>query len=142
MVKINQINTSEDLERAFTIREQVFVIEQNVAPEIEYDEFESGSIHYLALVDDKAAGTARWRRTENGIKLERFAVLEEYRGQKVGAALLSRALQDVIPLNPKKIYLHAQVQVIPFYEKFGFAAEGDEFIEADIRHRVMVYRPA
>lgn len=138
MLKIEKIESEETLQQAFEIRRQVFVIEQNVDPAEEYDEFETGSQHYIALWNDTPVGTARWRKTENGHKLERFAVLEEARANKVGKSLLLQCLKDV----PKggMIYLHAQVQVIPFYEKSGFEAIGEEFIEAEIRHRKMIYK--
>jgi predicted GNAT family N-acyltransferase len=142
MVNVHKITGKEELEQAFAIRQQVFVIEQNVAPEEEYDVYESSSQHYLAEINGQPAGTARWRQTDKGIKLERFAVLEQYRDMKVGSALLKAALADVLPLKPAKAYLHAQVQVIPFYEKHGFVTEGEEFIEAEIRHKLMVYKGA
>jgi predicted GNAT family N-acyltransferase len=87
----------------------------------------------MATIDDLPIGTARWRFTENGIKLERFAVLEEYRDKGAATALLKEVLNDVLKEN-KPVYLHAQVQVVGFYEKFGFKPVGDEFVEADIRH--------
>ncbi|EIM74571.1 N-acetyltransferase GCN5 [Nitritalea halalkaliphila LW7] len=80
------IQSPEDLKRAFEIREKVFVIEQEVAPEEEYDAFEDSSRHFLALLEGKAIGTARWRKTENGVKLERFAVLREARNAGAGSA--------------------------------------------------------
>ncbi len=123
------------------IRDVVFVEEQAVSPEEEYDEFENTSRHFLALLDGVPAGTARWRRTENGIKLERFAVKKEFRGFGVGKALVDAVLSDVNPgANAgTRIYLHAQLHAIPFYAGSGFEAFGEEFIEADIRHRKMQY---
>ena len=121
------------------IRNRVFIEEQAVSPEEEYDEFEEESRHFLAIMNGEAAGTARWRKTEKGIKLERFAVLKEFRGKGVGRALVQAVLQDVMEMvsQPGLIYLHAQVQAIPFYTKLGFEASGPEFSEADIRHRKM-----
>jgi predicted GNAT family N-acyltransferase len=122
---------------AFEIRRKVFVEEQNVPAEEEFDDFEKIATHYLAMMEDIPAGTARWRYTDNGIKLERFAVLKEYRNQKVGSELLKAVLGDVIPLR-QLIYLHAQVQAVPFYKRHGFEKEGDMFSECDIDHYVMV----
>jgi predicted GNAT family N-acyltransferase len=138
MLLVKKIEDEVTLKKAFEIRQKVFVEEQQVDPELEYDEYEEGSTHYLALLDGIPVGTARWRKTEKGIKLERFAVLEEAREKGVGNCLLKQCLADI----PKQgiIYLHAQVQVIPFYERSGFVAEGEEFIEADIRHRKMVLK--
>ena len=85
-MKINvKIITSEnDLKIAFTIRKKVFVEEQKVPENIEWDEFEYSANHVLAYIQDKPAGTARWRRTQKGMKLERFAVLPEFRFCGVG----------------------------------------------------------
>jgi predicted GNAT family N-acyltransferase len=138
MIKVRRIDSGTDMGAAFAIRQKVFVDEQKVDPHLEYDEYEGTSVHYLASIDDLPVGTARWRETDNGVKLERFAVIKEYRDTGVGTALLVRVLADVEALS-KPIYLHAQVQVVSFYEKFGFQAVGNEFVEADIRHYKMIY---
>lgn len=124
----------------FEIRTKVFVEEQQVDRSEEFDGFESGSLHYLGSWDGKPAGTARWRFTEKGIKLERFAVLKEFRNKGVAAAVLQQVLADVIPFK-KRIYLNAQVTAIGFYERFGFKKEGPMFVEANIDHFVMTYNP-
>ena len=125
------------MEIANEIRRTVFVVEQQVSREEEYDSFEESSIHYLVYVDEEPAGTARWRITKDGIKLERFAVLKEYRNSGAGTAVLKQVLKEVKPLG-KKIYLNAQITAINFYLKENFVTEGDEFIEANIRHYKMV----
>jgi len=125
---------------AFEIRQKVFVIEQEVDEREEYDEFEPTSIHYLVFVNEEPVGTARWRITENGIKLERFAVLKESRNAKAGRTVLLKVLEDVIPLE-KKIYLNAQVTAMKFYEREGFVAEGEMFMECNIKHFRMRYNP-
>lgn len=122
------------------IRYTVFVIEQKVDEAEEYDEFEPECPHFLAFTDGTPAGTARWRKTEKGYKLERFAVLESVRKYGVGSALVKAVLAEVLPIsNGKPIYLHAQAHALPFYQKLGFEAFGDEFIEAEIVHRAMKY---
>jgi predicted GNAT family N-acyltransferase len=123
---------------AFEIRRKVFVEEQHVSREEEYDQFENSSTHYLVYDDDKPVGTARWRKTDKGIKLERFAVLKESRNAGAGKAILEKVLEDVMKLD-EKIYLHAQITAINFYLKAGFIIEGDEFVEANIRHYKMNY---
>ncbi|MBA3898761.1 MAG: GNAT family N-acetyltransferase [Bacteroidetes bacterium] len=122
---------------AFEIRRKVFVEEQNVPAEEEFDEFEEDSQHFLALLNDLPLGTARWRFTDYGIKLERFAVIKEYRNKNVGHALLTSVLEEVKPYN-KTIYIHAQVPALKFYERFGFIIKGALFIECDIEHYMMV----
>ncbi len=135
MLEIIRILSDEELQQAFSIRRIVFVEEQQVEERIEY-EFEEDSIHFLALKDGQAVGTARWRRTDKGIKLERFAVLAEHRSSGVGSALLKTILQD-IPNDVPYVYLHAQLSAIGLYAKFGFVPEGDQFEEAGIQHYKM-----
>jgi predicted GNAT family N-acyltransferase len=126
---------------AFQIREKVFVEEQHVPANEEYDEYDQTARHFLAYFNDVPCGTARWRYTDKGIKLERFAVLSEFRSQKVGSALVQHLLDDV-HLQPEAagmpIYLHAQLTAIPLYEKFGFRAMGEQFMECDIAHYKMM----
>ncbi|WP_080239762.1 GNAT family N-acetyltransferase [Spirosoma rigui] len=141
MIEILQISGPADLDVAFSIRRKVFVEEQNVSAEEEYDEFETTSTHFLARVDSVPCGTARWRRTSNGVKLERFAVLKEYRGQGVAKALVRAVLNDVFSQQPEpieRIYLHAQVSAMPLYAGFGFVPVGPVFDEAGIQHQKMV----
>ncbi len=134
-IELKLVESKNDLNHVFDIRRTVFVEEQKVDEREEYDEFEDLSKHILAKLDGKAVGAARVRRTINGVKLERFAVLEEARGKGVGAALVHKALQ--LCKNSSNVYLHAQIQVVDFYKKFGFVTEGEEFVEAGIRHYKM-----
>jgi predicted GNAT family N-acyltransferase len=137
---VEKITTEEGLQAAFQIRELVFVVEQEVDASEEYDEFEDSSIHFLAKLDGAHVGTARWRFTTNGVKMERFAVLQEARGQGVGQALVAAVLAD-INQHPdgkaQKKYLHAQIHAMPLYAKFGFQAVGDQFEECAILHYKM-----
>lgn len=124
------------LQQAFAIRHEVFVIGQNCPAELERDR-EEESTHFLATVNDKPAGAARWRKTDNGYKLERFAVLDQFRGFGVGQALVKAVLND-LPVDAHYIYLHAQTPAVPLYLKSGFETEGEEFEEAGIKHFKMV----
>ncbi|MCH6234762.1 GNAT family N-acetyltransferase [Cognataquiflexum rubidum] len=136
-ISVEKVVTKEQLKTVFGIREEVFVIEQEVDPAEEYDEFEDTSIHFLAKSKGEPAGTARWRFTDKGVKLERFAVLKPMRGKGVGFALVDAVVGD-IKLHPdskgKKLYLHAQLDAMPLYAKFGFQKVGDMFEECNIKH--------
>jgi predicted GNAT family N-acyltransferase len=142
MTTVEKISDLRDLDAAFTIREKVFVGEQNVPADAEYDQHDRAATtrHYLARVDGQPAGAARWRPTENGVKLERFAVLAEFRNHGVGAALVHRVLADVRAEAPEaaQVYLHAQLRAIPLYERTGFRKVGEMFEECDIQHYQMV----
>ena len=87
-------NDKKAFESCRKIRTDVFIIEQEVEEEEEFDEFEEESQHYLLMLEETVIGTARWRRTDKGVKLERFAILAAYRGNKYGELLLRRAIED------------------------------------------------
>ena len=137
-IEVQKISDNSELQTAWDIRKEVFVLEQNCPEEIEW-EFEEESIHFLAKLDGEAVGTARIRETENGFKLERFAVLGKARNRGVGSALV-QALLNELKDTKKKIYLHAQLTAAPLYAKFGFEPRGDNFWEADIEHVKMVWQ--
>ncbi len=134
---VEKITDKDSLSQAFKIRNLVFVLEQNVNESDEYDEFEEYSAHFLARLEGSPVGTARWRFTPKGVKLERFAVLKEARGKGVGQALVSAVLADIDSNTAsvgKTKYLHAQLTAIPLYEKFGFQKVGEMFEECAIQH--------
>lgn len=137
---VEKITDKSSQAEAFKIREIVFVFEQEVDPAAEYDEFEETATHFLAVLDGKAVGTARWRFTNYGVKMERFAVLKEARGKGVGQALVMAVLED-LKANPKSAdktkYLHAQLSAISLYSKFGFEKVGNIFEECNIQHYKM-----
>lgn len=126
------------LEAALAIRTTVFIIGQEVPHELEHDGMEEICTHYLLYSDNLPIGTARWRYSGNGIKLERFAILAEFRNAGYGEIILKKVLEDVIPLG-KKIYLHAQEDAVKFYMRNGFTSTSEAFWEAGIRHFQMEY---
>ncbi|MES2809526.1 MAG: GNAT family N-acetyltransferase [Bacteroidota bacterium] len=137
-IAVSRISDTETLEKVFAIRREVFVGEQNCPPELEW-EHEEESVHFIATVDGEPAGAARWRRTDKGHKLERFAVLKQFRGQGVAQAVVKAVLED-LPADADYIYLNAQIDAMGLYAKFGFVAEGPQFEEAGIQHFKMVKR--
>ena len=137
-IKIRIISSNEELKSAFLIRRKVFIFEQNVPENIELDNFDKNSTHILAYHKKKPIGTARWRRTNKGIKLERFAILKNYRYLHIGTSLVYFILNEL--KGEECIYLHAQEQVMTFYEKFNFEKTGTKFIEAGIKHWCMILK--
>ena len=138
MIEIKRIFFSDKIEmqNCFKIRKKVFVEEQNCDPKDEY-EFEEESTHYLLSKKNIPLATARYRKTENGIKMERFAVLKSERGKGYGLKILQQMILDLSCLKEIK-YLHAQVQVVEFYEKVGFKKIGEKFDEVGIMHYKMI----
>ena len=113
------------------IRERVFIDEQGVSPEQEWDSLDAGAIHFLAEEDDFAMGTARL--LPDGC-IGRVSVLKEWRGLKVGEALMNAAIAEAERRGLKQQTLTAQVHAARFYERLGFKPVSDEFIEAGIPH--------
>ena len=140
MITVKEITNKKDQKKAQEIRHEVFVIGQNVPADLEVDQYENEAIHYLAFLNNNPVGAARWRITDQGVKLERFAVLNEFRGRGIGSAMVKKILSD-IKRDPvagdKEIYLHAQLDAIPLYRKFGFVKYGNMFDEAGLLHYSM-----
>ena len=136
MIDVRKVSKQEDLEKVFAIRRKVFVEEQKCPPELEWSN-EDKSVHFLATCEGTPCGAARWRKTENGYKLERFAVLKEFRDKGVGLRLVKAVLAD-IPPDASNIYLNAQLSAVGFYEPLGFKPVGERFEEAGITHQQMV----
>ena len=117
------------------VREQVFVLEQNVPLAMEYDEADAASRHVLARGPaGEAIGTGRLLPDGH---VGRIAVLAEWRGKGVGRALMSRLLEAAGQAGHRQVTLNAQLSAAGFYRRFGFAEAGDEFIEAGIAHVTM-----
>ena len=138
MIHIKKITFENKIEmqKCFEIRKDVFVNEQQCDPKDEY-EFEEESTHYLLSEKNIPLATARYRKTENGIKMERFAVLKSKRGKGYGIKILKKMILDLSNSKLTK-YLHAQVQVVKFYEKVGFKKIGGKFDEVGIMHYKMI----
>lgn len=137
MIKIKKVLFNDkDIEKCFNIRKEVFVKEQKCDPKDEYEN-EEESIHFLLLDNNEPVATSRYRKTQFGIKMERFAVLASKRKKGYGLKILNFMIKDLS--NNKDIkYLHAQVQVVGFYEKVGFKKIGEQFDEVGIMHYKMI----
>ena len=139
-IKVRIVENAKEMEIVRDIRHRVFIVEQNVPQHVEVDQFEESSRYLLAALDGQFVGTARWRKTAKGTKLERFGVLQDKRTYGVGRALVEFMLEQV--KNEAVVYLHAQDHVISFYIKFGFQPIGEHFYEGGISHHEMVWKQA
>lgn len=125
----------EDQERLKQVREKVFVEEQQVPLELEWDGEDAEAIHLLALDTNlHPIGTARLLPSG---QIGRMAVIKEWRKQGVGSALLEQLLTEAKQVNYPELFLNAQLSALPFYEQLGFHAEGEVFHEAGIPHQRM-----
>jgi predicted GNAT family N-acyltransferase len=137
-----------DREACFAVRKEVFVGEQGVPEDIEYDAYDDGALHVLAVREDGAPlgtgrllyGEAAAAKTDGDLtvgSLGRLAVTREARGLGVGAALV-RAIEDAAHARGlAAVDLHAQTHALGFYERLGYVAYGAEFPDAGIPHRAM-----
>lgn len=133
---VRPVTTPSEMEACYTVRFAVFVDEQAVPAEEELDHYDPVALHLLAEQDGSVVGTARVVYLERTAKIGRVAVLKQYRGLGIGRALMLAAL-DQATRGCDLAILDAQVQVIPFYERLGFVAEGPVFLDAGIEHRRM-----
>tara|TARA_B100001175_G_C19421000_1_gene596079 strand:- start:734 stop:1150 length:417 start_codon:yes stop_codon:yes gene_type:complete len=134
-IKIKRVSSIEEHQNCLSIRKKVFIEEQGIPGDIEMDDDRVNATNFYALFAEECVGTARYRVTNNGIKLERFAVLKPYRNLGIGKALVKFILNT---LNDDEIYLHAQESVVDFYTLLGFEKIGKRFFEADIPHWKMI----
>lgn len=122
---------------AHKLRRDVFVHEQHVPPELEYDELDLTSVHYVTLVGGDLVAALRVIDLPEHQKISRFVVHAAYRGRGVGRRLLEHTIAALAELGHTRLYLEAQVSAIGFYERLGFAAYGPVYQDAGIDHRRM-----
>lgn len=135
---IRQASWGNDRTALALVRERVFVDEQSVPLELEWDGADERAEHLLAFdADQRPIGTARVLASG---QIGRMAVLAPWRGRGVGTALLREALRIALQPGRPQPFLHAQSSAYGFYLAQGFRPEGLELYEAGIPHRLMVFR--
>ncbi len=120
------------------IREAVFIAEQSIPAELEWDEDDLSAVHFLAVEGDYAVGTARL--LADG-EIGRVSVLKDWRGLRVGDKLLQAVIAHANSLGLREQKLSAQVHATAFYEHHGFRVVSGEFLEAGLPHVDMVRTP-
>lgn len=133
-IKFITTDWNSHIEQLKKIRDVVFIKEQNVPAELEWDEFDPQSTHFLALHSNQAIATARLK--PDG-QIGRMAVIKDYRNKGIGSQLLTNVLCEAGTRGYSMIYLHAQKNSIYFYEKFNFIRNGGGFMDAGIPHQAM-----
>ena len=122
-----------DIEKVYALRNEVFVVEQNVPPEIEIDEEDKHATHIIAEENGVAVGCARVI-FEDGGHIGRLAVKKEKRGQCIGKEVCRFIVGLCRERGCKRVWLNSQLHAVGFYEKLGFKRRGDTFFEAGIEH--------
>ena len=136
-LKIEIVKWIDGLSQLKNIREKVFIQEQKVTPQLEWDDMDEKAIHFLVFNDKAAIGCARAIVIKDHMQLGRMAVLKEYRGQGIGGALIEKAVTTAKLNQLSAIYISAQCHAIDFYKKFGFEVTSDIYLDAEIPHRDM-----
>lgn len=134
---IKVVSTDQEQNEAYRIRKVVFVDEQNVPMDLEIDEHEEASIHFIAYDGKDVVGASRLRFVGEYGKLERICVLKSYRGKSYGKKLIAKMEEEIINKGYKKAKLHAQTHAKEFYERLGYEVFSDEFMDAGIPHVAM-----
>ncbi|KFN04629.1 GNAT family N-acetyltransferase [Bacillus clarus] len=132
------VQTDEQLRDAFSVRKQVFVEEQRVSSEEEYDEFEEISKHVVIYDNDIPVGAGRFRVIDGIGKMERICVLASHRKKGIGKIIMGALEAYAKEESLSKLKLHAQTHAEVFYKKLGYITISDVFIEADIPHVIMI----
>ena len=132
---VRPVNWKAQRDQLHGVRRNVFIEEQHVPEELEWDDIDASCYHVLAFAaDGSAIGTGRL--SLDG-QIGRMAVLKEWRGQGVGSAILKYLLMLAQKEGHLTVRLHAQTHAMPFYAGHGFSASGPEFVEAGIPHVAM-----
>ena len=122
-------------DHAQALRIEVFVVEQGVPVELEWDEADEVSTHAVAY-DEEGLPVATGRLLPDR-HIGRMAVRKSARGQGIGAQVLRALLDEAKRLGYRELVLHAQTHAVEFYARHGFKLHGEEFMEAGIPHRMM-----
>jgi predicted GNAT family N-acyltransferase len=139
-ITIRRIADDAEREACYAVRMKVFVEEQGVPPWEEIDSYDDTAQHFLIEDNGVIVGTARLLDYGDGVgKIGRVAILPEYRGKGFGRDLMWYVMGAGFRLFHMLI-LDAQLPVIPFYERLGFEAEGEVFLDAGIEHRRMTMK--
>ena len=125
-----------DIDDARFVRLEVFVKEQNVPPELEWVDLDKVSKHVLIYEDEKCIATGRMYVEDNGVfHIGRVAVLKEWRGQYIGDMVMRALLNSAFYFEGASVVeISAQLTAVPFYERFGFVAFGNTYMDAGIEH--------
>jgi predicted GNAT family N-acyltransferase len=129
--QIKQVTWASHAAELTAVRQEVFVIEQEVAPDFEWDDIDASAVHLLAVADGMPVGCARIIEFK---KIGRMAVLKPWRGRGVGQALLKAAIDICKAHGSPVVRLTAQTHAITFYEQAGFTATSGVYQDANIPH--------
>jgi predicted GNAT family N-acyltransferase len=133
------VSWSDAAQQLSAVRRIVFVEEQKVPEELEWDGEDETAIHVLASdAQGTPVGTGRLLIHDQLGHIGRMAVTREWRGRGVGSAVLGLLIREIERIGLSGAFLNAQTYAVPFYERFGFLREGEEFLDAGMPHYRMI----
>lgn len=135
-IKVEVTEFESRLEAIRSVRERVFIDEQHIDRDLEWDDRDPLCKHALVTIADEPVATGRIDLQKNG-KIGRVAVLAEYRRRGLGRRIMEALENFANQQGLEKIWFHAQQSAIPFYLQLGYQTVGDEFMEAEIPHIIM-----
>lgn len=139
MLIIQSGNEPALIEQAKQVREIVFVQEQGIDESLEYDDLDDMCTHVVGLLDSEPVTTARLRPVDSTVgKVERVATIQSARGHGYGKDIMIEVERVAKRQGLVELRLGAQLTALPFYEKLGYEAFGDEFLDANLPHRMML----
>jgi len=135
------VTNDKELQGAFEVRREVFVEEQGISEDEEYDGYDRDALHIVVKDEERVVGTARIQfLTNNQAKIERMAILKPFRRKGIGRRMVAFLNEELRNKQIEKVILHAQYTVVAFYKSCGFKESGLPFWEADIKHIKMQKR--
>ncbi|GAA0721480.1 GNAT family N-acetyltransferase [Clostridium malenominatum] len=140
MFKFIWLEGNDDLKDAYEIRNQVFVIEQNVPKEIEKDSKDKISKHIVIYEENFPIATGRIVVENSSCSFGRISIIKKYRGKGIGLYLVENMIKEATKIGIKEIYIHAQKYAEEFYKKLNFKSFGEVFYEGGIEHINMVLK--
>ena len=137
MTEVREARGDSERAAALALRHEVFVGEQGVPVELEIDEHDDTALHLVALQDGRLVGTCRLVRDGAKAKFGRLVVARDARGAGIGSALLDEAERRARAAGAQQMVLTAQLAAMRLYERAGYTARGEVFLDAGIEHMTM-----
>lgn len=136
-IEVREARGDTERRAALALRHEVFVDEQGVPVELEIDEHDDAALHLVALDGDRLVGTCRVVRDGDRAKFGRLVVARAARGSGIGSALLGEAERHARAAGATRMVLAAQTSAVGLYERAGYSARGEVFLDAGIEHMTM-----
>lgn len=133
-MKVIVAKTQKEITDNFYVRGLVFVVEQDIDYQIEFDGLDGSCVLFVAYMDDSPVGAARLYKN----KIGRVATLNSYRNKGIATAIMNKIEEYALENNIKQLILHAQLYVKDFYLHRGYIPQGEIFQEANINHIKMI----